>query len=152
MHFPPLPWLVNSYPEYKKLWILMNPYGPESQKLLCRRIRAAYSRLPLSARHQKAQEMTTSESREAWPVEKWWEFFGHNLLGGTSQDSDMWLITMASKSHSRVLGPLPNGLNDVYMGVKYHLLITGMILQSIEYSIWVIVPYRWVIVPYLGKQ
>ena len=70
----------------------MNPYGPESQKLLhveppCR--------LPLSARHQKAQEMTTSESREAW------------LLGGSSQDSDTWLITMAS----RVVGPLPNGLN-----------------------------------------
>ena len=40
-----------------------------------------------------------------------------------------WLITMVSKSpKDRVVGPLPNSLNGLYMGVTNHLL-TGMILQ-----------------------
>ena len=35
-----------------------------------------------------------------------------DLLGGSSQDLDTWLITMVSKPL-----PLPNGLNGLYMGV-----------------------------------
>ena len=31
------------------------------------------------------------------------------ILGGSSQDLDTWLITMVSKSLSRVVGSLPNG-------------------------------------------
>ena len=40
-----------------------------------------------------------------------------------------WLVTMVSCCPlSRVVGPLPNGLNGVYMGVTNHFR-TGMILQ-----------------------
>ena len=37
-----------------------------------------------------------------------------------------WLITMVKKPKDRVVGPLPNGLNDFKMGVANYLL-TGMI-------------------------
>ena len=35
------------------------------------------------------------------------------VLGGSSQDSDTWLITMVSKSPKDRVVPLPNGLNGL---------------------------------------
>ena len=49
----------------------------------------------------------------------------------------MWFITRVSKSpKDRVVGPLPNGLNGLQMGITNHLL-SGMILQvRCRYDRW----------------
>ena len=54
---------------------------------------------------------------------------GASLLGGLSHDLDTWARTMGVVSPlSGVVGPLPNCLKGLQMGITNYLL-TGMILQ-----------------------
>ena len=66
----------------------------------------------------------------------WWKLLGMTLICQKSAHhledhprTRKWLITMVIVSPLSGVGPLPNGLNCLFLGVTNHLLI-GMILQA----------------------